>query len=392
MNIQKGDILERLVEIGLLLSSEKNLQKLLERIVEEEMNFTGAEGGSLYIKKGNYLNFMVFKNRVLEKRVPRESIIKRIKTSRFEIRDTSVVGACVKRDKIIAIQNMDKIEELGFRYDRSLDETLGYKTKSLLAVPLKSPNGDTIGVLQLVNIPEKSLTQDGLRLVRATAAQAAIALSNALLLDELKKAQLDTIYRLAKVAEFKDRETGEHIKRMSNVSMYIAEALKKDPDFTELILYASPMHDIGKVAIPDSILLKPGKLTVEEFEIMKTHTTIGAEILKDADTELLKVARRIALYHHEKYDGTGYPEGLKGEDIPVEARIVAVADVFDALVSKRPYKEPWPPEEALKFIVSQKAKHFDPAVVQAFVQVYDRIISMYRSSDIAPQNQDPLQS
>ncbi len=384
MNIQKGDILERLVEIGLLLSSEKNLQKLLERIVEEEMNFTGAEGGSLYIKKGNYLNFMVFKNRVLEKRIPLDSILNSIKTSRFEIKDTSVVGACAKRDKIIAIQNMDKIEELGFRYDRSLDETLGYKTKSLLAVPLKSPNGDTIGVLQLVNIPEKSLTQDGLRLVRATAAQAAIALSNALLLDELKKAQLDTIYRLAKVAEFKDRETGEHIKRMSNVSMYIAEALKKDPDFTELILYASPMHDIGKVAIPDSILLKPGKLTVEEFEIMKTHTTIGAEILKDADTELLKVARRIALYHHEKYDGTGYPEGLKGEDIPVEARIVAVADVFDALVSKRPYKEPWLPEEALKFIVSQKGKHFDPAVVQAFVQEYDRIISMYRSFDIAP--------
>ncbi len=386
MNIKKPEILEKLVEIGLLLSSEKNLKKLLERIVEEEMNFTGAEGGSLYIKKGNLLNFMVFKNRVLESQFPGDILEKRITKSQFEIKDTSVAGACVKKGVIIAIKDMDKIEELGFKYDRTLDKELGYKTISLLSIPLKNPNGEIIGVLQLVNIPEDAFTEDGLRLVRATAAQAAIALSNALLLDELKRAHLDTIYRLAKVAEFKDRGTGEHIKRMSKVSMLIAESLKKEPDFAETILYASPMHDIGKVAIPDNILLKPGKLTKEEFEIMKTHTTIGGEILENADTELLNVARKIALYHHEKYDGTGYPEGLKGKDIPVEARIVAVADVFDALVSKRPYKEPWPPEEALNYIVSQKGKHFDPDVVEVFLNVYDKVISMYQPSDTKFQN------
>ncbi len=378
----KKDILEKLVEIGLLLASEKNLKKLLERIVEEEMNFTNAEGGSLYIKKDNYLNFMVFKNRVLENRLPKDIIEKRIRKSRFEISEKSIAGACVKRGEIIGIKDMDRVEEFGFSYDRSLDKELGYNTKSLLAIPLKDPKGEPIGVLQLINLPEDSFTDEGLRLVRATAAQAAISLSNGLLLDELKKAQLDTIYRLAKVAEFKDRETGEHIKRMSRVSMYIADALKKDPDFSELILYASPMHDIGKVAIPDNILLKPAKLTENEFEIMKTHTTIGGEILENADTRLLKVARKIALYHHEKFDGNGYPEGRKGEEIPIEARIVAVADVFDALVSKRPYKAPWPPEEASKYIITQKGKHFDPDVVGAFVDSYDRIIELYQDSDI----------
>ena len=372
------DIMDRLVEIGLLLASEKNIQKLLDRIVEEEMNFTKAEGGSLYIRKGNYLNFMVFRNRVLENKIPRESILKRIKKSRFEINEKSIAGACVKYDRIISIKDMSKVEELGFSYDRSIDKELGYETKSLLSIPLKNPEGEIIGVLQLINLPEESFTEEGLRLVRATAAQAAIALSNGLLLDELKKAQLDTIYRLAKVAEFKDRETGDHIMRMSRVSMYIADSLKHDPDFSELILYASPMHDIGKVAIPDHILLKPGKLTENEFEIIKTHTTIGAEILGNAETKLLKVARKIALYHHEKFDGTGYPEGLKGDAIPLEARIVAVADVFDALVSKRPYKAPWPPDEALKYIVSQKGKHFDPEVVNAFVDAYDRIIELYK--------------
>ncbi len=376
------DILDRLVGIGLLLASEKNLHKLLEKIVEEEMNFTNAEGGSLYIRRGKYLIFMVFRNRILENKLPRDTILKRIKKSKFEINEKSIAGACVKRGEIISIRDMSRVEELGFSYDRSIDRELGYETKSLLAIPLKSPEGEIIGVLQLINLPQESFTEEGLRLVRATAAQAAISLSNGLLLDELKKAQLDTIYRLAKVAEFKDRETGDHIKRMSRVSMYIAETLKHDPDFSELILYASPMHDIGKVAIPDHILLKPAKLTEEEFEIMKTHTTIGGEILENADTELLKVARVIALYHHEKFDGTGYPEGLKGENIPTEARIVAVADVFDALVSKRPYKAPWPPDEALKYIVSQKGKHFDPEVVKAFVDSYEKIIDLYEHSDI----------
>ena len=388
MHIKKGDIVEKLVNIGILLSQEKNLRKLLNKIVEEVINFTGAEGGSLYIKKGNTLHFMVFKNRILEERVSPDLLKKRIKKSSFEIKGTSIAGACVKRGEIIAIPDMDRVEELGFKYDRGMDKDLGYKTKSLLSIPLKGPQGEIIGVLQIVNLPEGSFEKEELRLARAMASQAAIALSNALLLDELKNAQLDTIYRLSRVAEFKDRETGDHIRRMSLVSKYIASAMKNDPDFIELILYASPMHDIGKVAIPDSILLKPARLTKQEFEIMKTHTKIGAEILKGAETSILKVAYKIALYHHEKYNGTGYPEGLKGYEIPIEARVVAVADVFDALVSKRPYKGPWPLEKAEEFIVSQKGQHFDPVVVEAFIKVYDKIISLYQKPGTLYSNQD----
>ena len=194
-------------------------------------------------------------------------------------------------------------------------------------------------------------------------------------LEKLEKTSLDTVYLLSKAAEYKDEETGEHIKRISNYSAAIARRLGLKERFIKSILYASPMHDIGKIGIPDKILLKPGKLTPKEWEIMKRHTIIGAKILKGGEG-YLKLARIIALTHHERWDGTGYPKGLKGREIPLSGRIVAVADVFDALISKRPYKEPFSVEKSFEIIKEEKGFHFDPDIVDAFFDIKDEILAI----------------
>ena len=190
---------------------------------------------------------------------------------------------------------------------------------------------------------------------------------------ELRETQNEVILRLAKAAEYRDNETGSHIKRMGYYAMVLAEALKVSRREADLIFDASPMHDVGKIGIPDYILLKPGKLTAEEWEIMKTHPIIGAQLLGDHPSEILTVAAKIALTHHEKWDGSGYPTGLRGEQIPLEGRIVAICDVFDALLSKRSYKPAWTFDQALDEINRLSNVQFDPVVVRAFNNVFPEL-------------------
>lgn len=187
--------------------------------------------------------------------------------------------------------------------------------------------------------------------------------------EELNRTRLEVIHRLGLAAEYRDNETGLHIIRMSKVSMEIARAVGLSPQECDLILNASPMHDIGKLGIPDAVLLKPGKLDADEWETMKTHATIGAEILSGSDSELLETARLIALTHHERWDGSGYPKGLKGNDIPLYGRIVALADVFDALTSERPYKDAWPVEKAVAYLREMSGIQFDPELVEIFISI-----------------------
>lgn len=186
--------------------------------------------------------------------------------------------------------------------------------------------------------------------------------------DELKQTRLQVIQRLGRAAEYKDNETGLHILRMSHYSHILALAVGFSEDAAENLLHAAPMHDIGKIGIPDQILLKPGKLTTEEFQVMQQHPLIGAEILGDCDSLLLQTAKIVALYHHEKWDGSGYPYGLVGDAIPFEARIVAICDVFDALTSTRPYKTAWSVEQAIDHIRAQSGVHFDPVLVELLQQ------------------------
>lgn len=193
---------------------------------------------------------------------------------------------------------------------------------------------------------------------------------------ELNETRLEIIRRLSIAAEYRDNETGLHIIRMSKMSALLGKAIGMNETQQELLLNASPMHDIGKIAIPDRILLKPGKFDQEEWEIMKTHTTIGAKILSGNNSELMELARVIALTHHEKWDGSGYPKGLKGEEIPLEGRICGLCDVFDALSSKRTYKKAWSIEDTVAEIDRTSGTHFDPILVKLFKKILPDVLAI----------------
>ncbi len=193
---------------------------------------------------------------------------------------------------------------------------------------------------------------------------------------EIRNREKELIYRMSRAAEFRDPETGAHIQRMANYSYVIAQGLGLEPNIQQLILEAAPMHDVGKIGIPDHILLKPGKLTPEEFEIMKGHARIGYELLKESGSEILRAGAEVAISHHEKFDGSGYPLGLKGNNIPIFGRIVAVADVFDALTSERPYKKAWSLEDACKLLEDGRGQHFDPMCVEAFLAGWDQVLDI----------------
>ncbi len=186
----------------------------------------------------------------------------------------------------------------------------------------------------------------------------------------------ELLFRMSRAAEFRDPETGAHIQRMAHFSRLIGAGMGLSVDEQQLILQAAPMHDVGKIGIPDAILLKPGKLTPEEFAIMRGHARLGFELLNGSESKVLQTAASIALAHHEKFDGSGYPAGLVGTAIPLYGRIVAVADVFDALVSERPYKRAWAVERAFAYLANNAGAHFDPACVSAFCEQSEGVLAI----------------
>ena len=203
-----------------------------------------------------------------------------------------------------------------------------------------------------------------------------IKLRDAMMYEDAKRSEADALSILAKAGEFKDNETSMHTVRVGEISAFFAKQLGFDAKVCELMRLAAPMHDIGKIGIPDAILLKPGKLDDEEFETMKRHARIGYEILSLKQTPLLQLAATIAKEHHEKYDGSGYPEGLKADAIAIEARIVAITDVFDALLSKRPYKEPFSVEKTVAIINEGSGTHFDPHIVEVFNENLSELLNI----------------
>lgn len=194
---------------------------------------------------------------------------------------------------------------------------------------------------------------------------------------ELEETRLEVVRQLGRAAEYKDNETGLHVVRMSKICQILARAVGMSDDESELLLNASPMHDIGKIGIPDHILTKPGKLDDAEWAAMKTHAVIGFEILGEHTSPLLRMARVVAITHHERWDGAGYPKGLAGDDIPLVGRVCALADVFDALTSERPYKHGWSIADAVDYIKQQSGKQFDPQLVEKFMAHLPKIVSIH---------------
>lgn len=262
------------------------------------------------------------------------------------------------------------------RFNPDVDKMSGYTTKSIIAIPIRTLQNDIIGAVQCVN--KKSKTQnfmqsdlEKLLLVRGYAAQ---TLEVSVLYKEIEDTQKEVVFTLGTACEFRSKETSNHVKRVAEYSMLFALQYGLDMEDVQMVKQASPMHDIGKIAIPDSILNKPGKLLPEEFGVIKTHTEIGYGMLCFSKRKLLKAAAIIAGEHHEKWDGTGYPKGLKGEEIHIYGRITALADVFDALGSDRCYKKAWELDKILALFKEERGKHFEPKLIDIFFENLDAFL------------------
>jgi len=266
------------------------------------------------------------------------------------------------------------------RFDKDVDKRTGYRTRNILALPIRGSDGELIGVYQAINkmtLDGKFSDTDKEHLLLA-ASYTGRQLESVALQEEIEKTQKEIIITLAETGEMRSKETGNHVKRVAEYSYALALAYGFDEGEAELLRNASPLHDIGKIAIPDAILLKPGLLDEEERKAMCNHTDLGFEMLRHSERSLLKAASIVALEHHEKWDGSGYPCGLKGEDIHVYGRITAAADVFDALGSDRVYKKAWSDKKIEELFLEEKGKHFDPKLVEAFFKVKEELYRIRR--------------
>lgn len=372
---------EKLLNVGIALSSIHELDKLLDLILKEARRLTRADAGTLYLVRDNQLIFKISQCDSLCCRLGEKGMRQMYESFSIPISPESIAGYVAINKKVLNIPDVQQIpSESPFHYNPSWDEKTGYVTRSMMVVPMLNREGKLAGVLQLINalsaeeggrivpfLPQQE------KLVSSLASQAVVAIENAKLTESLKQAHLDTIFRLGVAAEYRDKETANHLKRMSYYSALIARELGWSEEKVDMILWSSLMHDVGKLGIPDNILQKPGPLTPEERRLMEYHTIIGANILKGAEAAVLKQSRIIALTHHEKYDGTGYPRRLKGKEIPLEGRITILADVFDALSSKRVYKEALEEKEVLKILQEGRGSFFDPHILDVFLDHLEEV-------------------
>lgn len=263
------------------------------------------------------------------------------------------------------------------RFDKEIDKQTGYTTKNILAIPFKDSEGNIIGVFQAINKlgPLGMFSQTDLEHLMLASTYAGKELSSLILQQEIEHTQKEIIFTMAEVGESRSKETGNHVKRVAEYSRILAKGLGLSDKEANLLKMASPMHDIGKVAIPDAVLLKPGKLDEDEWKIMRSHSYKGYKMLQYSDRRILKAAAIVAYEHHEKWNGKGYPRRLKEDDIHIFGRITAIADVFDALGSDRVYKKAWELDRILDLFKEESGEHFDPAVVDAFFENLDAILA-----------------
>lgn len=256
------------------------------------------------------------------------------------------------------------------RFNQEVDKQTGYRTRNIIALPIRNNDGDIIGAYQAINklTSQGYFTDKDREHLGLAASYSGKALESALLYQEIEDTQKEIIFTMAEVGESRSKETGNHVKRVAEYSYVLARGMNMDEREREILRMASPMHDIGKIGIPDAILKKPGKLTDEEFNVIKSHSTMGYEMLRKSRRSILKAAATVAHEHHEKFNGRGYPRGLAGEEIHLFGRITALADVFDALGSDRVYKAAWPLERILNLFKEERGQHFDPNVVDAFFE------------------------
>lgn len=261
------------------------------------------------------------------------------------------------------------------RFDKEVDKRTGYHTRNILALPIRDSSGHMIGVYQAINkmTPAGKFSKNDKEHLLLAASYTGRQLESVALQEEIENTQKEIIFTLAETGEMRSKETGNHVKRVAEYSYVLALEYGFTQVEAELLRNASPLHDIGKIAIADAILMKPGPLTDEERTAMMLHTELGYDMLSHSERSLLKAASIVAYQHHEKWDGSGYPQGLAGDAIHIYGRITAIADVFDALGCDRVYKKAWPAAKIDELFDAEKGKHFDPRLIEAYFNVKDRL-------------------
>ncbi|MDA8408896.1 MAG: HD domain-containing protein [Treponema sp.] len=360
----------------------KDLHSLLDSILQESRSFTQADAGSIYLRNGLTLRFSYVQNDTLF----RNDLLcnKYIYSNQeIDIDEKSLAGWVAKTGTPLVIDDVYEIPPgAPYTFNRSFDEISTYRTKSILVVPLKSSLEEVVGVIQLINALDGEgkpipFTEEMTLFIAQFAFHAAVAIERALTLR-------DQVLRIVKLSELRDpEETAAHVYRVSSCAteIYLSWAERhsvpraESDKMKDMLRIASMLHDAGKVGIPDSILRKKGKLTPEEFEVIKQHPVFGAKLFENANSEWERLAWEIMLNHHEHWDGNGYPGkeggvGKKGNEIPLSARIVAVADVYDALINKRVYKDAWEEEKVFHYLRQEAGKHLDPELVAIFFDIH----------------------
>lgn len=348
-----------LLEFGKVINKTKTLNSVLETMANFARNILNAERCSIFVydKKSDELY---------------SKIAHDTEPIRVTARKGVVGYAALSKETQIVVDAYND-----YRFNAEIDKATGYLTKTILAVPLLDNHENTIGVFQVLNKKDTIFTNVDAELLLLISNYAASAIENAILYDKINATQSKIIHKLASAAEFKDQETSKHTRRVGLYSALLGSKYGLSEEEVRKLELTAPMHDTGKIGIPDRIMLKPDKLDANEFSIMQSHSTIGYHLLFDEEDEYLKTAALISLEHHEKYNGQGYPYGKMAEEISIYGRIVAIVDVFDALVSQRPYKNAWSVEEALALLQSEKGKHFDPVLIDIFLDNIDSILEIY---------------
>lgn len=411
-----SNTLQQLLDFGLDISQIKDIDVLLEKILTEARRFTDCDAGTIYIKDGTVLSARYSQNDTINAQLAphRKSVYSSII---IKVDNTSIAGYVAATGNQLNIPDVYRLDtNLPYSFNQSFDELTGYRTVSQLVLPLTSMRGDTVGVLQLINAKDgngavtsfDSHDESGISYFAVTAANAI----------ERAKMTREIILRMNRMAELRDpKETGPHVNRVAAYSVALYEAWasrrgtpQQEVDRTRDILrMAAMLHDVGKVAISDNILKKPGRFTPEEFAVMKMHTVYGAKLFPDLYSELDEAAAAVALNHHERWDGNGYPghislatlkplpgyekedgtaRGKKGEEIPLFGRIVAIADVYDALSNRRCYKEAWDASAVLDELKKDAGTVFDPELMEVFLENLDTIRQIGKQFPDAPDAHD----
>ncbi len=397
LHMSKDGFLDYFFDISNSLNELKDLDVILEHILSEAMVLSSADAGTIYLVEDDLLRFSYVRNDTLFK----DSITKDTYSNiTVPIDNSSIVGYVAEQGKTLHIQDAYNLPgDSPVQFNPSFDQRTGYRTVSMFTLPIKTSQGKVSGVMQLINAKDESgrpveFSKASQKVLPVLANIVSIAIERAIMTREL-------ILRMVQMAELRDpSETGAHVQRVGSycAAIYHQYALmqglsgKKITKGKDLIRVAAMLHDVGKIGVSDKILKKPGPLDEEETVAMRYHTIYGARLFLNSTSELDNLSTVIALRHHDKWDGTGYPgklkdirtiktskgEPLKGKEIPLEARICALADVFDALGSSRSYKEPWPEERILETIKKERGRHFDPDVVDAFFKIFDVIQAIAR--------------